>query len=373
MISILGSEIGRGHPFYLDGFRRALHEAGAAHLIERESDVFRVSRGVSRAAWEAVRRSYQVAGAGGPISHAYHRLRRDSNYDRDSFLLSVLGRDLRRWAGSSGVVVVDHPAVAGALGDRADTWYLHGEMVAPPEAMIRRASRIFVPLAETAEAFVHGGVDRARLEITRICVEQDLLPRADARARARQSRYSGGEPLTVAFFSSGAEPPRHVEVLVAGALALGARRGFRALVFAARRGRLHRALRETPSVELVPFDDRADLDRRTAEHFPRFDLVVSPPHERSNWAAALGVPFLLVGPDIGPFAPRNREWLCDLGVAHEIAGVAEAQHLPSVINELRGSGRLLHMSQRGAHRARDGFAGAAAAVIREAERRGVSR
>ncbi|MBZ0268985.1 hypothetical protein K8I85_12575, partial [bacterium] len=153
MISLLGSEIGRGHPFYMDGLRAALHRAGRADLVERDTDVFRVSRGASLLAWRAAHAAYSWAGRGGAVSAAYHAVRRGADHDADGWMTRRLGRDLRAWAGERGIVVVDHPAVAGALGERADTWYLHGEMVAPREAVVRRAARILVPLPETADAF----------------------------------------------------------------------------------------------------------------------------------------------------------------------------------------------------------------------------
>ncbi|HMB69143.1 MAG TPA: hypothetical protein VKU85_07515, partial [bacterium] len=170
------------------------------------------------------------------------------------------------------------------------------------------------------------------------------------------------------FFSSGAEPPRHVEALAAGAAALARSGAHAAVVFAVRGGRLDRVLAGVAGVEVVTFPGRAELDRVTAHHFPRFDVVVSPPHERSNWAAALGLPFLLVGPDIGPFAPRNRRWLLDHGVAAEIIDADHARRLPGQLDELRGSGRLLAMSERG-ERPCPGFDEAARFAIREVERR----
>jgi hypothetical protein len=313
-----------------------------------------------------------LAGHGGVVSRLYQRARRGANYDEDAPALRILGRDLRRWAGPQGVVVVDHPAVVGALGDRPDTWYLHGEMVAPPEAVVRRAARIFVPLEETADAFVRGGVPRERLVVTGVCVESGLAAEAERTAADRRRRLAGTDALTVAFFSSGAEPAGHVASLsaAAGALTRGGRH--HALVFAARGGRLERAIAagDHGAAEIVAYTDRESLDALTAMHFPRFDAVVSPPHERSNWAVALGVPFFLVGPDIGPFAPRNREMLLGRGVAGAIESPAAAQNFPEFIDGLRERGELLRMSESGSDVSWRGFERVAAFVISEAERRG---
>jgi hypothetical protein len=363
MISFLGSEIGRGHPFYMDGLLLALR-AKRGNLVARTADVFAVSRGPSLLAWKAVRASYVAAGRGGPLAALYHRVRGGTDYNERSVLLDVLGRDLRRWAGDRGLVVVDHPAVAGALGGREDVWYAHGEMAAPPEAIVRDAARILVPTEETAAAFVRGGVSPERVLVTGICVEPGLVPLAEDAMLARRARIAGRAPLAVAFFSSGAEPTAHVAALAAGAASVVAA-GHRAIVFARRRGRLEAAVRAA-GLEVVGFDGREELDRVTAARFAELDAVVSPPHERSNWAVALGMPFLLVGPDVGPFAPRNRAILLRAEVAAEVESSAAARQLGATLDALRSSGRLLSMSEKGAGPPFRGFERAADFLIEEA-------
>jgi hypothetical protein len=373
-ISVLGSEIGRGHPFYSDGLLRALRDEHPG-LLARHADVFSVSRGMARAAWNSVRASYRLAGKGGPVAALYHRVRGNVDYNRESALLRTLGRDLRRWAGDEGIVVVDHPAVVGALGGRPDVWYFHGELVAPPEAMVRKAVRIFVPREEVAGEFIRGGLHPEQMLVTGVCIERDLTADAFARARARRERIAGDGPLTLAFFSSGAEPDAHVRALAAGAAAVAASR-HRVIVFARRGGALEAAVTAGAATaggglppEVVRFDGREDLDRRTAERFSAFDAVVSPPHERSNWAMALGVPFFLVGPDIGPFAPRNRSLLLRSGVAAEIADEEHARRLPELVDELRAKRLLLRMSEMGAGGPVDGFRRAARMLEKEVRRR----
>jgi hypothetical protein len=370
MISFLGSEVGRGHPFYLDGVRRALRSAGRADLIREETDVFRVSHGTSRLAWQGVRAAYGIAGRGGVASDLYHRLRSGADYnDESSLALRVLGRDVRRWAAEQEIVVVDHPAVVGALGRRPDVWYVHGEVVAPPESVVHGAARVFVPFEETAGDFVRGGVHPDRVIVTGVCVENELVPGGLDGIQARRERIAGAGALTVGFFSSGAEPPAHVEALAAGAAALARDGRHRAVIFARRGGRLHAFVTRTvESPDLVLHSGREELDRLTAARFPVLDVVASPPHERSNWAVALGTPFLLVGPDVGPFAPRNRDFLLRRGVAVGLDRVA-ARALPAFLDELRGSGRLLRMSEEGAGVPFRGFEQAARRLVEECERR----
>jgi hypothetical protein len=244
---------------------------------------------------------------------------------------------------------------------------LHGELVAPPEASVRNAERIFVPLAETAAAFAAAGIAREKLLVTGICVENELLPGAPADAVARLERLRGRAPLTLGLFSSGAEPRAHVRCLALAAAA-AARAGHRVLAFCAAGGRLERAMAgRSPGgrVEVIRFSGREDLDQRTAERFGELDLVLSPPHERSNWALALGIPFLLVGPDIGPFAPLNRALLLGRGVAAEISSLTVAERLAEHLAALREGGELSRMAERGTDADRRGFARAAEMLIAE--------
>ena len=95
------------------------------------------------------------------------------------------------------------------------------------------------------------------------------------------------------------------------------------------------------------------------------DVLVSPPHERSTWAAGLGLPIFLVGPDIGPFAPLNRAVLFRKEVAAEIDG-ERADRFPELVAELRRRGRLLEMSRNGWGAPIDGFACAAQMLCEEA-------
>ncbi|MEM9459673.1 MAG: hypothetical protein AAGF11_36180 [Myxococcota bacterium] len=366
-VSFLCAEIGRGHPFYLDGLIYALREAGRAELIARRSDVFTLSRGRAHAAWQAVRALYHVAARGGLVAATYRRMRDRVRYDEPSRLLDLLGRDLRRWAGREGIVVVDHPLLVGALGDREDVWYMHGELVAPPEAIVHSAAGIFVPDQRTAQIFVGGGVAPERLAVTGPCVDPLLVPMAEAARRRRRKRLRSTAPLTVAVFSSGAEPSAHVQALSAAAAVL-ARTGHRVVVFARRGGRLERRVSAGAATSLdpvvIPFSGRDELDRQTAAHFEALDLVIGPPHERSSWAFALGLPLLIVGPDVGTFAPLNRERLTTAGVAVALEAMAEdPARLPTALLQLRRSGRLGQMLERGTGPRTDGFRRAAAALV----------
>jgi hypothetical protein len=361
-ILFLGTEIGRGHPFYLDG----LYEEFCAKLGREatKANVFTISRGISLRAWKAVRASYHMAGSGQLSSAIYRRLRGHPDYEADTWTVRILARDIRRWARGKHAIVVDHPLVAGALRGHPRIWYMHGEMAVPRESAVKSAAGIFVPCEDAANVLASLGVERSRIRMTGLCIERSLRHQAEKCFHERQLRLNGNAPLTAAFFSSGAEPAHHVKALATAAVAF-AQAGHRALVFAGRGGRLEREVGPTSQgLEVVSFSNRSNLDQRTAVEFPTIDVLVSPPHERSTWAAGLGLPIFLVGPDIGPFAPLNRAVLFRKEVAAEIDG-EHAQRFPEMVANLRRRGRLSEMSRNGWGAPMDGFACAARVLFEE--------
>lgn len=368
-VRVLVTDVGRGHPFYVDGLVEALHEAGHGELLDAQATVFEVARDASLAAWHAARLVYRVAGRGGAVARAYGALREarspDARRARESTGPSAatrwLGaRGLRAWARSAPVVLVDHPLLVAALAGHPGLVYQHGELVAPSPWLARGAARVLVPTDDVARAFVAAGMAAERLVVTGPCVELPFAREARALAEERLGRLASGDPLTVALFSSGAEPAAHVAAIARAARSLVAR-GHRAVAFASRGGALDRAASEVAGVELVRFTGRADVDRATRERFASFDAFVSPPHERSQWAYALALPMYLVGPDIGPFAPKNRALLLAAGAARDLGDpdAFGARLAPTAA----GRGDLLAMASRPIAPHVEGFSRAAAALV----------
>ena len=358
MISFLCVDIGRGHPFYQDGIVRALRRSGRGDLVHRCATVFDVSRGLARIGWTGARSAYHLAGRGGWIGRRYTRTRDSIDYERDSAALRLLGRDLRPWAEEGDLLVVNHPILVAALRGLGRVWYVHGDPAAPRIAVVSGAERVLVPTEEVAEAYRARGIDG--VSVTGLCVENELLADGDRWAGERLARLEGSDPLTIGFFSSGAEPLDHVAVLAEGARSV-ARAGHRAIVFAGRGGRLAEATgaldprsRGEPP-ERVVYGDREELDAETARRFGELDAVVSPAHERCAWALGLGVPFVLVRPDLGPYPPANREVLRRAGVVIEVDSVAQAQGLGHDLEKHRAAGTLHALSRRGRGLPVDGF------------------
>ncbi len=377
-LTFLYTEIGRGHPFYLDGIVTCLENDVSKSFTTEITDVYRASRLLSRQAWRAVRWLYRHGASPGLRSSLYGRLRTDRDYNRPSLALKVLGSSLRRRFERSGsALVVAHPMLVAILKERPRLYYQHGEVVTPGEAVVRGASWVFVPTAEAAGPFVAAGYAPDRVRITGLCIEPVLAARARDAFHRRLNRLGGTTPLTGAFFSSGAEPVHHVTHLVRACLS-AVRSGGRTWVVARTGGRLHRAVAaaterdgvhtvrvtstDHPSSSarqtgLALYTSRADENALVATLFDHVDYLVAPSHERTNWALGLGIPMFTVGPPVGPFAPLNLDQILEAGVGRPIHTEAQADTLGNTLADLRSDGSLKEMARRGWGRHEiDGFA-----------------
>ena len=228
--------------------------------------------------------------------------------------------------------------------------YLHGEIAAPAAGAVPGTWRTFVPLQSTAAGLQASGVEHTALSITGLVVEPALLARAESAFRARRERLAGRAPLCIAFFTSGAYPKPHVRLIVAGTGSCLAA-GHRVIVFTGcnpdESGRLRRRLPATTrSLQVITSVDRQQETDRTAELLPQIDLIAAAAHERTNWAAGLGLPLLTLRPDIGPFAPLNRAFAEQNGVSRPLDNDG-AETLGSDLTRLRDSGVLTTMADSG--------------------------
>jgi len=363
-IDFLYTNVGRGHPFYLDGIVECLPR----ECVGAVADVFTETTGIACSAWRLARYVYESAGASGTYTSVYNRVRKRSDYNRSGLLLSAMGRPLRKlYLRNPNLLVVAHPVLAAILKDKANLVYQHGEVTAPRESWVRGRHRVLVPLSSTADAFIAAGLPSSSLFVSGLCIEPALVAWAETAWRTRLDRIAGSDRLCGAFFSSGAEPQEHVESLAAAAVSAAADGG-RVIVFARRSGRLMArvvkrfkdrgyGLESLRSVDELPgpdcehlicvCDDRRQLDGVTAGLFERFDYFVAPSHERTNWALGLGLPMFIIDPPLGSFAPLNREFLLAASVAETLRGRAEASAFGGRVRELRGSGGLLKMAEAG--------------------------
>ncbi len=369
-VVFISTEIGRGHPGYLDGLVDTIR-SDFPHIPFIKTDVFSLSEGISLAAWKAVRRMYHIGGKGGLISSAYGRLRQTTGGAQGGGPVRMLGRDLRRRLSQfAGLVVVAHPLVARILAPGHDVIYQHGELAAPAESFIHGCRKIFVPFEETAERFMQADFTDDDLLVTGQCIETALVAGAQDAFKARLERLGGDRPLTVALFSSGAYPRDHMARLRRAAISL-AGAGYEVYLFAGlskrmadgfskyfenawRTGEIERSAFER--LRVIRSADRADENRKVAEIFPRFDLFIAPAHERINWAVGLGLPQIILTPHIGSYALLNAHIAIERDVGMELAASAGEPSTAEIVNRLHHNGRLRTMAENGFGRtAIDGF------------------
>jgi len=376
-INILYTNIGRGHPFYLDGIIEALIKRQSIKLISNEIDVFEISQGISQIAWKSARWMYQKGSSTGLISWLYKRMRTGRKYSGESRLVKYLGRDiLSHFEIISNPLLVAHPLLVGIIGGKKGLIYQHGELVTPDESLITGAEYVLVPTEEVAEKFITAGYRKDSVIITGLCIEPGIEKKAPDAYEARTNRFLNNSQLTGAYFSSGAEPSKHVHLLSLAA-ASAVKAGGRVIVFAKKGGKLEakaqRVFDKTSTVyqtinsdDSIPFDFqqalivtfqlRREENILSAHLFPQFDYFVAPAHERSNWAVGLGLPQFIVRPNTGPFAPLNNEFLRKTGVSEEIGLNIDANLFGTMLKRLQKSGKLFSMAQNGWNRYKiDGF------------------
>jgi hypothetical protein len=349
------SEIGRGHPSYLDSVLLALDR-----LCKNEKDSVRcftvpdLCAGTSGPAWQLAQLGYRLGSRGGVATWLYNRLR--SPDARPSGLqLSLLGASLRKvFAGYEGICVVDHPLVAQILAPVCRVAYLHCEIAAPGLSAVPDAWRTFVPLESTRQKMLTFGCQPSAVRVTGLVIEPELVDNAESAFQARIHRLASDQPLTVGFFASGAEPRPHSSSIVTGVASV-ALAGHKAILSwgtgMVKASKIQLALRKEGVAEgsfrVIWARNRKAATTAVAKVFPSLDVMVCAAHERTNWAVGMGLPMFALLPNIGPFAADNYAFASEQGVCLPLEGTTDAARLGDTIAELRRTGRLVEMARNG--------------------------
>ncbi len=366
------TDIGRGHPNYLDSVLRYLEHAHPERLRNiRVTSVFEISSGLSLFGWKTIRRMYRLGARGGIVSSLYGRFRaRQSEYDPESTVTRLLRRDLLghlKAHRSISICLVAHPLLANMLKERHRVFYLHGEIAAPRESAVTGIDRVYVPLPETAKKMRDAGVSSESLVETGLVLEPELCEDLDNVAGWRVRRIETRDlPLTVGFFISGSYPRRHIELMIRGAESLR-RAKHKVRFFWGHDGSEIRKL----MARVLRFDSDARLDSgsgthpaecgtvvitgesryqetvRSARCLPELDIFCAAPHERVNWAAGAGLPMIMIIPPIGTFAPENLEFVIRSKCGFALASEADYDRLPDLLDRLRNEGDLSRMVTAG--------------------------
>lgn len=210
---ILYTNIGRGHPSYVDGIESALPR----ERIASSSDVFAHSEGISGLLWRLAAQMYRRDSSSGG-GRAYSAIRKLGRAGKESVPQVLMGSALRRrFLPAERPLVVAHPLLVSMLKEHPALIYQHGEAVVPEDAVVTGARLTLLPTEEAARPFREAGVPDERIRITGLCIERPLVTLAERYRQARLARLTGDTPLTLVAFSSGAEPRAHVEQLVCAA------------------------------------------------------------------------------------------------------------------------------------------------------------
>ncbi len=366
MIVALYSDIGRGHPSYLDSLVNLLKEKHP-DLICRT--VFQESKGLSLLSWKFVAWLYSISGKGGLHTRFYNFIRkRSQKRSEDSLATKLLGRDLKKtYKDFAGICLVDHPIIAKALAGVCRVWYVHGEIAVPVECGIRGVERILVPLDETKERLIVQGAEENTIMVCGLMIEPPLVQNAEKTFQERLKRIRSGQPLTIGFFTSGAYPKEHMEKIMLGAESV-IQKKMKAIIFCGTNPRkLERVRSKARSWGIKMVEDRGKSSQRNEEFdlmlvgrktrqedtqravqlVPHLDVFVAASHERTNWAVGLGLPMMVLFPLIGTFASQNFEFAQRQKVVYTVESLGKAKNLGQLLRDLRQKERLLDMAQKG--------------------------
>ena len=366
-LKFLYTDIGRGHPFYLDGIIEEMNRSGQIKLAHSKSNVFEESKGFNLLLWKLVRFLYKQGGKDNLISSLYAKLRKNSEYNNGSLLISLLGTQIKKkYFTDKYPLIVAHPILVAILKGKSNLIYQHGEVITPKEAVVDGASKILVPTQYSAQPFL-SMYSNELIHITGLCIEPALVRIAKDAYKDRLQRLKSPMPLTGCFISSGAEPISHVHIIIESLISHLQKDG-KVFLFVKKNGILEKEIElrnelktiaqiKLKSLERIPYDlppltiiqynSRRDENRFVAHFFSEFDFFVSPSHERTNWAIGLGIPMFITDPPIGPFSPLNRQLLIESETAHPIISLKDAKKFAFTLKKLHINQSLVAMSQNG--------------------------
>ena len=345
-ILAINVEIGLGHPNYLDYILQAVKKLQPRTEIDCW-DVLTQERGVRKLFWQTSKNVYSFGAKGGVITDLYNRFRSQSKTPR----LPVCSMNSKGF----DKVLVAHPVLAPNF---ECAWYVHGEIAVPRECVLVNIRKIVVPIDYTAKRFIAQGIKPTQIFTSGLIIAPDLIASAKENYLKRIERIKSGKSLTVGFFISGAYPPAHIKKTIEGIVSVS-KENHRVIVFLGidynKANKFIRSLNkrktqenQTESIILfVQGRTRADYQKRVNKLLPILDVFVAPSHEHTIWSLGLGLPMFALFPMIGSYAAENYRFAYEQGVTYPIQTLIDVQGLGKIIFQLRESGELIKMSERG--------------------------
>jgi len=368
VLNIIYTNIGRGHPFYLEGIVHELQKTYSNEIRLNIDDVFGLSSGMSLWLWKLVRSLYHAGSQGGVVGRFYEGLRKRRGAGDGGLVTKLLAAGIRKYVGQNRYpTLVAHPLLVPMLADLVPVYYMHGEHAVPPEAAVTEAAKIFVPTERAAEAFVDKGITRDKILISGLGIEDFLAGDARNNFHKRLERLRGDSCPVGGFFSSGAEPRGHIDIIIGMLLSLQ-KAGCGAIVHCRKSGHLASRAGEMLQISpagpeeavnkvqnsitvnniiIITYNSRNEENEITEKLFRYFDYIAAPSHERSNWALGLGLPLFILHPIIGTFSPLNRKLMLDHETACDIDSATKAADFSSILMHLKKEGILENMARNG--------------------------
>jgi len=342
-ILAINVEIGFGHPNYLDYIIQTLKQTRSGIEVDCW-DVVNQEKGLAKLFWQVSKKIYVIGAKGGVITDLYNKIRQRATIPNLP-ICTIPEQDYDR-------ILVSHPLLARYL---QNVWYIHGEIAAPQECRMCNVDKVIVPIEETKDKFVEFGVKPDNILVTGLLIDEDLVNCAEENYQKRISRIKSDKALTIGFFISGAYPEPHIKKIIT-AISSISKENHRAIVFIGTEikktrefiKRLNKIQAQTKSsILFVQGKDRRDYVKRINRLIPLLDCFIAASHEHTNWALGLGLPMFVLFPMIGSYAIENFKFAYEQGVAYPLQSIADAQNLDKIILQLRDSGELIRMGQRG--------------------------
>jgi hypothetical protein len=367
-LNVLYTDIGRGHPHYLDGIVEILKNKYNNRIDLRIVDVFELSRGLSLFIWKLIRWLYHNGSQGGLLGYLYELIRRRRRVGGNGPLEKLAASGLRRFMKQqSSPTLVAHPVLVPMLADLTEVYYQHGEIAVPDEAIVFGAEEIFVPIKHATDKFTDKGIVGERMLTTGLCLEPELAANAEVCFQKRVKRLREKQIMCGAYFSSGAEPREHVEKIIHMLHSIEKNDG-RGIIFCRKDGRLEHEVKqktgaiifasgverdnvkkglEKNNLAAISYNSRDEENDNVIRLFELFDYFVAPSHERTNWAVGLGLPMFILHPIIGTFSPLNRRFMLEHKVAYDIDTTDKAVDFADILSQLSENNYLLQMARNG--------------------------
>ncbi|MCS7250633.1 MAG: hypothetical protein N2323_06880 [candidate division WOR-3 bacterium] len=296
--------IGRGHPNYLN-------------LLKKELNIpyFYIEIPLNISIVKLLNFLYKNSPKNLITLYGYNLLRKKGEIP--NFFIKKIKKEIEKFLPKERhLIIVSHPILAKALEDREDIYYLHCENAFPKEAKCN-AKKIFAPLEITKKKAISYGIEKEKIVITNLFLEEELISLKEVAYEKRLERIKNKEKLSCAIFLSGAYPKVHIKKIFKYIKYLSLN-NIRTFLFSGINYSYYLYFQRKLFIEgiyVIRSKDWEEEIKKFKEIFLDIDFFISASHERTNWALGLSLPMFVLTPFIGSYAKENYEIAKNYGVA----------------------------------------------------------